>query len=270
MSNSGHHSLTTAEEGGCEEPASPGDDQAASTERSLSDPDVCDLTALQRDVLTAVATLSRGGDSESLPLGRDVYDRLTEVRAKTDELNRSHTYQTLRWLDSQNLIESWQSAADSRANEYKPTDCGMIVLDALASRYAYVTAERPSADRGDQSAIPPLPDDDDDNVTESPMRSDGGSVAPSSASTVRATRARGVAKTLRNHLVTADSESISLLTAARVSDTTERLCLDAVDARSEWFGIDDHDPDTDRPKQIRLTDCGTEAATDDPYFDPKE
>ena len=270
MSNSGHRSPPTAEETGCDGAPSLCYDPAASTERSLSDPDVCDLTALQRDVLTAVATLFRGGGSESPPLGRDVYDRLTAARADPDEINRSHTYQTLRWLDSQNLIDSRQSQADSRANEYQPTDRGMVVLDVLASRYAYVTAKRPSADRGDQSAIPPLPDDDTDEVTESPMRSDGGSVAPSSASTVRATRARGVAKTLRNHLVTADSESISLSTAARVSDTTERLCLDAVDARSEWFVIEDRDDDTDRPKQIRLTDCGSEAATDDPYFDPEE
>jgi hypothetical protein len=84
---------------------------------------------------------------------------------------------------------------------------------------------------------------------------------------VRATRARGVAKTLRNHLVTADSESINLSTAARITDTTERLCLDAVDARSDWFAVDLDDPDTGRPAQIGLTDCGSEAAADDPYFD---
>jgi len=269
MVNSGQPSLTTTEEGCCSETAAVDDTHTVST-ASATDQEGCDLTGYQRDVLTAVATLVRITDSDTLPLGRDVYDRLTTIRTDSDDLNRSHTYQTLRWLESHGLIDSQQSGVDSRANEYRPTDRGMAVLDALAARYAYVTDEQCEHHYSPLSSRPADGNTEPTDSTESPMRSDGGSVAPSSASTVRSTRARGVAKTLRNHLAAADRELIDLSTAARVTDTTERLCREAVDARSEWFAIADSDSETDRPTQISLTTCGSEAATDDPYFDPDE
>jgi DNA-binding PadR family transcriptional regulator len=272
MEKSGHEQLTTAEGTSCLErgPSQPSDDRTSPAESELSARDVCDLTATQRDVLTVVATLTRLSDECSPPLGCDIYDRLTAIRADTSEINRSYTYQTLRWLENHDLVESSPSESDGRANEYQPTNRGMAVLDALATRYSQVATAQPGSI--DNTSVPPFslgrPGDDSESGnghTGQTMRSDGGSVTPSSAPMVRSTRAYGVAKSLRNHLATTDGETITLPDAADLLTTTHGMCTDAVDARSEWFDLTH--VDADQPTCIALTEAGIEAASDDPYCD---
>jgi len=195
------------------------------------------LSDQQRDVLLAVVAL-RDAD----PTGADVYNLVADRR---DSINRSYVYQVLRDFDDCDLIDTLDDDDDSRSHIYQPTVWGIEVVKEYRTQIEMALDGREPVDE------PDLPD----------HATADGDYAPTSAPWVRAARAQGVAQDIRDFLGTESSEPpITMDQAVKLTGTTESLVRKAINARSEWFNLDDDDT-------IRLTAKGQAAADESPFND---